>query len=81
MTRVPKLVFFFNLSQNKVAIRECLKLNLLLIGLVDTNFDPLFSNFMIPINDNSVTVLYFLLKYMYRILFKNVLFFLSFKLF
>lgn len=69
MTRIPKVVFFLNLSRNNIAIRECLKLDVLLIGFADTNVNPMFSNFMIPINDNSVTVLYFLLKYIHRLLF------------
>jgi len=66
MTRIPKVVFFLNMSHNKIAIRECLKLNIVLVGCLDTNVSPIFSGFMIPINDNSVTVLYFFLRYVQR---------------
>lgn len=64
MSTIPKVLILLDSFKNDVVILECLKLKIVLITIVDTNCNPRFTDLFIPLNDNSVGVFYYFLKYL-----------------
>ena len=54
MKRLPDAVFVVDLRKEQLAIREARRLNLPVIGLVDTNCDPDDADYVIPGNDDAI---------------------------
>ena len=54
MKRLPDAVFLIDLRKEQLAVREARRLNLPVIGLVDTNCDPDDADFVIPGNDDAI---------------------------
>lgn len=54
MTKLPEIVIVVGQNHEINAIRECLKLNITLITILDTNCDPTLTDFIIPANDDSL---------------------------
>lgn len=50
----PGAMFITDIVHDENALREARKLNVPVIGLVDTNSDPSFVNYPIPANDDSI---------------------------
>jgi len=55
MNKLPDIVIIVGQKQELNAIKECLKLNITLITILDTNCDPTLTNFIIPANDDSLS--------------------------
>ncbi len=53
MTKLPDMVIFTNQLKDSLAIKECAKLGIPVICLVDTNCDPDLIPYPIPANDDS----------------------------
>lgn len=53
MTKIPDVVILVGQSRELTAARECLKLGVPLISVLDTNCDPNLTDFVIPANDDS----------------------------
>lgn len=53
MTKIPDVVILVGQSRELTAARECLKLGVPLISILDTNCDPTLTDFVIPANDDS----------------------------
>jgi small subunit ribosomal protein S2 len=55
MTAVPDVVILVGQIRELNAVKECLKLNIPLITIIDTNCDPTLTDFVVPANDDSVS--------------------------
>lgn len=55
MTSLPDIVVLVGQIHDLTAVKECLKLGIPLITILDTNCDPGLSNFVIPANDDSIS--------------------------
>lgn len=53
MSKVPDVVILVGQGRELKAARECLKLGIPLISILDTNCDPTLTDFVIPANDDS----------------------------
>ena len=53
MNKVPDAVIIVGQGRELTASKECLKLNIPLISILDTNCDPTLADFVIPANDDS----------------------------
>jgi small subunit ribosomal protein S2 len=54
MKRVPQAVLIIDLKTEAIAVREAERLRIPIIGLVDSNVDPVSIDFPIPGNDDSI---------------------------
>jgi len=54
MKGVPDAVFVVDTAEEETAVREASKLNIPIIGIVDTNCDPTLVTFPIPGNDDAI---------------------------
>lgn len=54
MKSVPDIVVLVGQPRELNAVKECLKLNISLITILDTNCDPTLTDFLVPANDDSV---------------------------
>ena len=54
MTKLPDAVFIIDPSKEHIAVEEAMKLNIPIIGLVDTNCDPDPVRHVIPSNDDAI---------------------------
>ncbi len=53
LTRLPAALFIVDVSKEYIAVNEARKLNIPVIGIVDTNSDPNLIDFVIPANDDA----------------------------
>lgn len=53
MSKIPDVVILVGQGRELTAARECLKLGIPLISILDTNCDPTLTDFVIPANDDS----------------------------
>jgi small subunit ribosomal protein S2 len=54
MRKQPDAVFIVDLRKEQLAVREARRLNIPVIGLVDTNCDPDEADYIIPGNDDAI---------------------------
>jgi small subunit ribosomal protein S2 len=54
MRRQPDAVFIVDLRKEQLAVREAQRLNVPVVGLVDTNCDPDEAQYVIPGNDDAI---------------------------
>ena len=54
MSKMPSCVIVFDTNKEAIAIREAKRLNIPIIGLVDTNSDPDEVDIAIPANDDAI---------------------------
>lgn len=54
MSRLPGLVFILDTKREHIAVRECQRLGIPSIGIVDTNADPEEVTYPVPGNDDAV---------------------------
>jgi small subunit ribosomal protein S2 len=64
MTTLPDVVIFTNQLKDSLARKECLKLGLPTISIVDSNCDPDLIPYPIPANDDSSASINFILNYL-----------------
>jgi small subunit ribosomal protein S2 len=62
MNKVPDIVILVGQDRELKAARECLKLGITLISILDTNCDPTLTDFVIPANDDSFRSVSIILK-------------------
>lgn len=55
MTKIPDVVIIVGQTREMNAVKECLRLNIKMVTIVDTNCDPTLTDFFIPANDDSVS--------------------------
>lgn len=54
MINIPNIVILIGQTHELIAVRECIKLGITLITIVDTNCDPTLTDYLIPANDDSI---------------------------
>lgn len=54
LNELPKAIFVVDVKKEQSAVREARRLNIPIIGVVDTNADPGEVDFVIPANDDAV---------------------------
>jgi len=54
MTRLPDLLYVIDPHKESIAVEEARKLNIPIVGIVDTNCDPDKVDFVIPGNDDAI---------------------------
>jgi small subunit ribosomal protein S2 len=64
MTELPDVVIFTSQLKDSLAIKECLRLGIPAICIVDTNCDPDLIPYPIPGNDDSSSSINFILNYL-----------------
>lgn len=64
MSTLPDMVIFTNQLKDSLAIKECMKLGIPTVCIVDTNCDPDLIPYPIPANDDSSSSVSFILDYL-----------------
>ena len=54
MRRLPDVVVIIDQRRETNAVQECIKLNIPIVSLLDTNCDPDFSDVFVPANDDAI---------------------------
>jgi small subunit ribosomal protein S2 len=54
MKRLPDLVLIVDQKRESTAVQECIKLNIPVISILDTNCDPDLTDIPIPANDDAI---------------------------
>lgn len=54
MPGVPDVVILVGQQRELNAVKECIKLGIPLITILDTNCDPTLTDLLVPANDDSV---------------------------
>lgn len=54
MRRVPDIVIIVDQRRESNAVQECMRLNIPIVSLLDTNCDPNLSDIFIPANDDAI---------------------------
>ncbi|MCB0204521.1 MAG: 30S ribosomal protein S2 [Anaerolineae bacterium] len=54
MRRLPDLVFITDVNRDDIAVKECNKLDIPIVAMVDTNCDPDPIELIIPANDDAI---------------------------
>src|SRR5699024_8206693 len=54
MKKLPDAIFVVDPRKERIAIAEARKLNITIIGMVDTNCDPDEIDYVIPANDDAI---------------------------
>ncbi len=54
MKRLPDAMFVIDPRKERIAIAEAIKLNIPIVGIVDTNCDPDEIDYVIPANDDAI---------------------------
>nr|YP_010700469.1 ribosomal protein S2 [Strombomonas costata]WCH63608.1 ribosomal protein S2 [Strombomonas costata] len=62
MSSIPDVVILIGQNREINAVKECLKLGVTLISILDTNCDPTLTDYLIPANDDSVSSVSIILK-------------------
>nr|YP_009540921.1 ribosomal protein S2 [Lepocinclis tripteris]AYQ93367.1 ribosomal protein S2 [Lepocinclis tripteris] len=55
MDKLPDIVILIGQNNEIIAVKECLKMKITLISILDTNCDPRLTDFIIPANDDSIS--------------------------
>ncbi len=53
LTRLPAAMFVVDVMKENIAVKEAVRLNIPVFGIVDTNSDPTNIDFVIPANDDA----------------------------
>ncbi|MDX8046966.1 30S ribosomal protein S2 [Gracilibacillus sp. S3-1-1] len=54
MTKIPDALFIIDPRKERIAVAEAHKLNIPIVGIVDTNCDPDEIDYVIPANDDAI---------------------------
>ena len=63
MNGKPDLIVIFDVLKDKLAVLEAKKLNIPIVGIVDTNADPELIDYVIPGNDDAIRSINLYKKY------------------
>jgi small subunit ribosomal protein S2 len=68
--RLPDLIVFLNVNENRFAIKEAQKLNIPTVGILDSDSDPRGLTYVLPGNDDSIESHLFYLQFFKKVLTK-----------
>lgn len=60
MKKLPDAIFVLDVKYDKIPVTEAKATKVKVIGVVDTNADPTFVDYMIPSNDDAIKVIQFM---------------------
>ncbi len=63
LTQPPDAFFVVDIKKERVAVFEARKMNVPVVGVVDTNADPDWVDYVIPSNDDAVGAVQFIIHY------------------
>lgn len=64
MHSLPGCLFVVDINNEAIAVKEARKLNIPIVGIVDTNCDPDLVDYVIPGNDDAIRAIKLITKYM-----------------
>ncbi len=64
LTRLPAAMFVVDVMKEQIAVKEAIRLNIPIFGMVDTNSDPSNIDFVIPANDDATKSIELIVKEM-----------------
>jgi small subunit ribosomal protein S2 len=59
----PDALFIIDIKKEEIAVKEAIRKNVPIVGIVDTNSDPNLVNYVIPANDDAVGSVQYLVNY------------------
>lgn len=62
MVKLPDIVVIIGQNRELNAVKECMKLSIPMLTIVDTNCDPTLTDLLIPANDDSIASVSLILK-------------------
>ena len=62
LTKIPDVIFIWDIKKEKTAIAESRKINIPLIGVCDTNVNPEVIDYVIPANDDATKTIKMILS-------------------
>jgi len=62
LNRLPDAIWVSSANYDKITVKEAVKKNVPIIGLVNTNADPTLFNYPIPANDSAIGAVSFILN-------------------
>lgn len=62
MRRLPEVLFVVDTVEEKIAVAEARKLDIPVVGILDTNADPTLVDYAIPANDDSIRAIHLITK-------------------
>lgn len=62
MQNLPDIVIIVGQKKEINAVKECIKLGITSITIIDTNCDPTLTDYLIPANDDSISSVDLILK-------------------
>lgn len=72
LNKLPDAVLVLSTKNNLAAVREARRKKIPVVGLVDTDSDPMLVDYPIPSNDEAVSALKFMLEQFKKIIIKNL---------
>lgn len=72
LAKLPDAVLVLGIKNNLAAIKEARRKKIPIVGLVDTDSDPMLVDYPIPSNDEAVSALKFMLEQFKKIIIKNL---------
>ena len=64
LTRLPAAMFVVDVMKEQIAVKEAIRLNIPIFGIVDTNSNPSNIDFVIPANDDATKSIELIIKEM-----------------
>ena len=71
MIKLPDALLVLSIKKSLAAVREAQRKKIPIVGLVDTDSDPMMANYPIPANDEAISVLEFMLDKFKEIIIKS----------
>lgn len=68
LNRLPDLLFVIDVKKEKIAIEEAKKKNITIVGICDTDGDPTMVDYFIPVNDEGIASLGYILEKIEKVL-------------
>jgi len=62
LNRLPDVIWVSSANYDKITVKEAVKKNVPVVGLVNTNADPTLFDYPIPANDNAISAVSFILN-------------------
>jgi small subunit ribosomal protein S2 len=62
MQKLPDAVIILDLKKDETCAREAKKRGVKIIGIADTNIDPVFADYIIPANDDAISSVKYILE-------------------
>ena len=61
MTKIPDAIFVLDLIKDKLAVKEAKDKGVIVIGIADTNTNPLKTDYFVPANDDALSSIKYIL--------------------